>query len=202
MFASALAYLVVQFVGAFLEKAEEAFFFLLVEVFELSDDAGKHLADLAQILGAHIFQRALGKVCHLLLCTGAVLQHDGGIGQVDLICKVVDHLALFLGELALIKYRLRLWLWCHLLLHRCFHGRCRLCKRVEGQRRLQILGCRVDVIHKLVLLLSNLSSMYYFRSNSEPVSPSCLSIVSSTEMSELTSSISSVNRRSSRFSKA
>ena len=66
---------VVQLVGAFFEKAQDAlFFFLCVELFQLGYHASQHLADLTHILGTHIIQRIFGEVGNFLLAAGTVLQ--------------------------------------------------------------------------------------------------------------------------------
>ena len=67
-----------QLVLLFAEEAEDAALFLLVlaEVLQLHHQGGQGLAHLAQVLGAHVVQRALGKGGDVLLGRRAVLEHQ------------------------------------------------------------------------------------------------------------------------------
>ena len=55
-------------------------------------------AHLAQILAAHIAQGVLGEARHALLGGGAVLQDHVGVGNVDLLGKLLHSLLLLLGK--------------------------------------------------------------------------------------------------------
>ena len=93
-----------QLVFLLFEKAEDALLVLLLaEALQLHHQGGQGLADLPQILGAHGVEGALGKAGDVLLGRRAVLEHHVGVGQVDLLGKVVHHLPLRLGELALVE---------------------------------------------------------------------------------------------------
>ena len=87
-------------VAGFFEEAEEALFLLLVpaEVLQLDHQTGQGVPHLAQVLGAHVVQRALGEGGYALLGGHAVLQDHLGIAQIDLLGEVVHHFFLCLGE--------------------------------------------------------------------------------------------------------
>ena len=87
----------IQRIGGLAEKAHDALGRFLggVEALKLRHQARDHLADLAQVLGADIFQRAAGKIGHFFLAGRAVLQHHRGIAQVDFFREFVHCLFLF-----------------------------------------------------------------------------------------------------------
>ena len=66
-----------------------------VKALQLRDQAGDEFAGLAHILGLDAGEGGLGEVAQLLLAGGAVLQHHLGVGDIDLLGKVIDHLLLF-----------------------------------------------------------------------------------------------------------
>ena len=68
-----------------------------VKALQLRDQAGDEFAGLAHILGLDAGEGGLGEVAQLLLAGGAVLQHHLGVGDVNLLSKVIDHLLLFGG---------------------------------------------------------------------------------------------------------
>ena len=88
-------------VARFFEPAEDALglFGRGVKALQLGDEAGDHVAHLAQVFRADILQRRGGKIRHLFLAGRAVLQNLGRVGKVYLFCKVF-HLLLFLGRKA------------------------------------------------------------------------------------------------------
>ena len=92
-----------QIVFLFLEEAEETALLLLAEVLQLSYQTGQGLADLAQVLGADGIEGVFREGGDILLRGGAVLQDHVGVLDIDLLGELVDHLALRLGELALIQ---------------------------------------------------------------------------------------------------
>ena len=84
-------------VAGLFEQAQEALGLLGagVKALQLRDQAGDKLAGLAHVLGLDAGERRLGEIAQLLLAGSAVLQHHLGVGDVDLLGKVVDHLLLF-----------------------------------------------------------------------------------------------------------
>ena len=80
-----------QFVAAFLEKAEKAFFLFFAEVFQFCDYVCQHLSDFAHIFGADIVQSAFREISDLFLASGAVLHHHLRVGDVDLGGKIIYH---------------------------------------------------------------------------------------------------------------
>ena len=91
-----------QLVALLLEKTGDALLFRPVEALQLHHQAGERLAHFAQVLGAHAVERVFRKTGDILLGCRAVLEHHIRVGNVDLLGKVVDHLALGLGEHALV----------------------------------------------------------------------------------------------------
>ena len=86
-----------------LEEAENALLFLLLaEVLELHHQVGQGVAHLAQVLVADVGEGALREPGHALLGGGAVLKDQLGVGDVDLLGELIDHLALGLGEHTLV----------------------------------------------------------------------------------------------------
>ena len=117
-------------VAGLLEKAEDAPLVLLVlaEVLQLHHQVGQGLPDLAQVLVAHVAQGALREARYALLGGGPVLEHQLGVGDVDLLCELVHHLPLRLGEHALVD------------LHRLRFGLLRLCGGGGGGLGLHAQG--------------------------------------------------------------
>ena len=50
-------------------------------------------------------QGGLGEAGHLLLGAGTVLQHEVGVGDINLLGKIIDHLFLRFGERAVVDDR-------------------------------------------------------------------------------------------------
>ena len=106
-----------------LEEAENAAFLLLAEGLQLHHQGGQSLTYLAQVLGAHVVQGVFREVGNVLLGGSAVLEHHGGVGEVNFLGKILHHLLLLGGELNL----------CHGLLGgRRGSGGCRGSRGVQG----------------------------------------------------------------------
>ena len=73
----------------------------LHQAFQLTDQAGDHVAHLAQILGGHLGERSFGEIADLLLAGGAVLQHLLAVGNIDLFSKLIHHGLFFRGQVHL-----------------------------------------------------------------------------------------------------
>ena len=84
-----------------LEEAENAAFLLLAEGLQLHHQGGQSLTYLAQVLGAHVVQGVFREVGNVLLSGSAVLEHHGGVGEVNFLGKILHHLLLLGGELNL-----------------------------------------------------------------------------------------------------
>ena len=94
------------FVGSALENGQEAFFFFgNVEVFQLGDYAGQHLADFAEVLGADGIECLFRKIGDFLLRSRAVLQDHAGIAQLDFFGKFIDDFPLGFRQRLLVKRR-------------------------------------------------------------------------------------------------
>ena len=93
----------IQLVALLLEEAQNAFFLFLtgIKAFQLTDQAGDHVAHLAQILGGHLGERSLGEIADLFLAGRAVLQHLLAVGNVDLLGELVHHGLFFRGQVHL-----------------------------------------------------------------------------------------------------
>ena len=76
--------------GRFLKYAQQPLLLLLRggEALQLRHQGGHHVAQLAHILGPDGVQRCAGEIRDIFLGSGAVLQHQSRIGQVDLIRKI------------------------------------------------------------------------------------------------------------------
>ena len=83
------------------EHAEEAARLLVGEALELYDELAHQIARLAQILSAHLFERAFAELGDLALSRRAVAQHQAGVGDVYAAGEVLDHLLLLGRELHL-----------------------------------------------------------------------------------------------------
>ncbi len=96
----------VHLVAGLLEKAEDAalVLLLLAEVFQLHHQAGQGVSHLAQVLCAHIVQGALREAGHALLGGHAVVEHQLGVGNIDLLGKLVHLPPLRLGEHAVVDH--------------------------------------------------------------------------------------------------
>ena len=91
------------FVCAFLEEAEDAFFFGSVEAAQFDDHAADQVAHLPQVLRAHAGERGFGEVCHFLLGPGSVLENHAGITHVDLLREVVYHAFFLVAQHAVVE---------------------------------------------------------------------------------------------------
>ena len=91
---------VVQLVALLLEETQNALllFFVGVEVLQLPDEVGDHVAHLAQIFGGDLGEGGFGEVTDLFLAGGAVLQHLLTVGDVDLLCEGNHHRLLLRGQ--------------------------------------------------------------------------------------------------------
>ena len=65
---------------------------------QLRDERGDHIPDLAEVLGADVIERGVGEIGDLFLAGCAVLEHDVGVAQINLLGKIVDHLLLAFAE--------------------------------------------------------------------------------------------------------
>ena len=84
----------------FVEKLHDALFFLQsVEAFKLCYQTCQRISNCAQILGSYAFESAVGKVGHLLLSIGSVLQNVGSVGKVDFVYELIYGLLLLRREL-------------------------------------------------------------------------------------------------------
>ena len=98
----------VQLLCSAAEYPEHALFVgLLVEAAQLSDKLGQRVADRAEILGAHIFERHRGEICDVLLRAGAVLHDERGIGYIYLSGKFIDLLLLLRRKGDVFEHRRR-----------------------------------------------------------------------------------------------
>mgnify|MGYP006966654030 CR=1 FL=1 len=80
------------------EQARDALLFRLVHRLELDEQAGEHIADLAQIAGLDLGQGGVGEVRDVLLRGRAVLEHLLRVFQIDLLREGQHGLLLLLGE--------------------------------------------------------------------------------------------------------
>ena len=80
------------------EQARDALLFRLVHRLELDEQAGEHIADLAQIAGFDLGQRRVGEICDVLLCGSAVFEDLLRVFQIDLLREGQHGLLLLLGE--------------------------------------------------------------------------------------------------------
>ena len=94
-----------QLVLFLLEEAENAPLLLLVlaKVLQLHHQGGQGLAHLPQVLGLDVVQGALGEGGDVLLGRRPVLEHQVGVGDVDLLGELVHHLPLRLAEHGLVQ---------------------------------------------------------------------------------------------------
>ena len=93
----------IQLVALLLEEAQNALFLFLtgIKALQLTDQAGDHVAHLAQILGGYFGERSLGEIADLFLAGRAVLQHLLAVGNVDLLGELVHHGLLLRGQVHL-----------------------------------------------------------------------------------------------------
>ena len=93
-----------QLVALLLEEAEQAALLLLIlaKIFQLHHQVGQGLAHLAQVLGLDAVQGVFREGGNVLLGRGAVLEHHIGVGDVDLLGKVIHHFPLRLTEHGLV----------------------------------------------------------------------------------------------------
>ena len=94
-----------QLVALLLEEAEQAALLLLIlaKIFQLHHQVGQGLAHLAQVLGLDAVQGVFREGGNVLLGRGAVLEHHIGVGDVDLLGKLVHHLFLGVAEHGLVQ---------------------------------------------------------------------------------------------------
>ena len=91
------------FVGAFLEEAEQALLLGRIEAAQLGHGIAKKATDLAQVFRSHALERCVAEIGHFLLGAGAVLQNHRGVAHVDLLREAFDHLLLFFGQHAVVE---------------------------------------------------------------------------------------------------
>ena len=83
------------FLGLFKDTEETFFFFLIrVEVSQITDNAGEHVAHLAEVTRLDSRKSRVREIGHLLLGAGSVLEYAIGVRKVDLLRKGT-HLLLF-----------------------------------------------------------------------------------------------------------
>ena len=87
-----------QLAALFLEQPGQALLLRLAEGLQLAHQLAEGIAHLAQVLRFHVAQGAFRERGDVLLGRRAILQHQVGVGDVDLLCKVIHHLPLRLAE--------------------------------------------------------------------------------------------------------
>ena len=81
--------------GLSLDNAEQALLLLFAKAPKLTDERCYHLTGLTKILGADRGKRTVGEFGKLALALCAIVHYERGIGNIDLLRKLVYH-ALFL----------------------------------------------------------------------------------------------------------
>ena len=93
-----------QLTAGLFEQAEQALFLLLLaKALQLHHQLGQGFAHLPQVLGADGLQGVFRKTRHILLCGGAVLEHQLGVHHIDLGGKLLHHSFFRLAEHAVIQ---------------------------------------------------------------------------------------------------
>ena len=94
-----------QVLALLLEETEDTLLllFLLAKALQLHHQVGQSLAHLAKVLGFHAVQGVFREGGDVLLGGGAVLEHQVGVGDVNLLGKLVHHLFLGIAEHGLVQ---------------------------------------------------------------------------------------------------